>query len=443
MIIKEKDKKAPRVLLLDYFEKILKSLLTDIWNYDEVFLYNGIERHYYQNGYFDPSKGVPNMFRAKVTMIGFDLDKKRINVYSIYHPDSNKDFETNYYGVTAWDEFIVKLDYENPNIEITEFSNLIREIIKEELFSKTPLKFEFENILKRREEFVTSLNYLRLAKMDKLDTLFPLLSLDDNVVYSSGIRNSKIALSYFGEFEMVYRGDIRFIPKDRRSQKGSFSTVTESFSNHFFDKILSNLHFSNFSKDYKIKLANLVSEQIVESHPDSKLNLTPAITYDFLKMMILNKKINEFNHSFVKMVFDELSYLTIKEGTLNTSTLLNEIRNYELSNKKTPEIDIIKEIICFMLNYSSSLTPMYCSIELNSSLENFNLWNSISRDFKNDNKIHFEIRSFNTNKQIPADFFLKDETITESLRQKSITLHPELRKTLKDLKNRVDSILNL
>ena len=249
MIIKEKDKKAPRVLLLDYFEKILKSLLTDIWNYDEVFLYNGIERHYYQNGYFDPSKGVPNMFRAKVTMIGFDLDKKRINVYSIYHPDSNKDFETNYYGITAWDEFIVKLDYENPNIEITEFSNLIREIIKEELFSKTPLKFEFENILKRREEFVTSLNYLRLAKMDKLDTLFPLLSLDDNVVYSSGIRNSKIALSYFGEFEMVYRGDIRFIPKDRRSQKGSFSTVTESFSNHFFDKILSNLHFSNFSKD--------------------------------------------------------------------------------------------------------------------------------------------------------------------------------------------------
>ena len=111
MIIKEKDKKAPRVLLLDYFEKILKSLLVDIWNYDEVFLYNGIERHYYQNGYFDPSKGVPNMFRAKVTMIGFDLDKKRINVYSIYHPDSNKDFETNYYGITAWDEFIVKLDY--------------------------------------------------------------------------------------------------------------------------------------------------------------------------------------------------------------------------------------------------------------------------------------------------------------------------------------------
>jgi hypothetical protein len=430
------------VLLLDYFETILKSLLVDTWHYDEVFLHNGIERHYYQNYYFDPSNGIPNLFRAKVTMIGFDLDKKRINVYSIYHPDSNKDFTTHYYGVTAWDEFVVKLDYENPNTEINEFSYLIREIVREELFSKTPLKFEFENTLKRKEEFVNSLNHLRLAKMDELDTLFPLLSLESNASYSSGIQNSKIALSYFGEFEKVFR-DIMFIPKDRRSQNGSFSTIAKSFSNEFFDKILSNFYFSNFSKDYKIDVANLVAEQVEESHPDSKLKLTIASTYDFLKMMILNKKINEFHPFFVKMIFNELSYFLIKEEKFDTSMFLSNIKVYGICDRKKPVIDIVKEFLSFMLNYFSASTPMYCSIELNSSLESFNLWNLISRDFKNDNRICFEIESYNTNKQIPADFFLKDEVIRESLIQKSVSLHPELRKTINDLKNRVDMILNL
>lgn len=430
------------MLLLDYFETILKSLLVDTWHYDEVFLHNGIERHYYQNYYFDPSNGIPNLFRAKVTMIGFDLDKKRINVYSIYHPDSNKDFTTHYYGVTAWDEFVVKLDYENPNTEINEFSYLIREIVREELFSKTPLKFEFENTLKRKEEFVNSLNHLRLAKMDELDTLFPLLSLESNASYSSGIQNSKIALSYFGEFEKVFR-DIMFIPKDRRSQNGSFSTIAKSFSNEFFDKILSNFYFSNFSKDYKIDVANLVAEQVEESHPDSKLKLTIASTYDFLKMMILNKKINEFHPFFVKMIFNELSYFLIKEEKFDTSMFLSNIKVYGICDRKKPVIDIVKEFLSFMLNYFSASTPMYCSIELNSSLESFNLWNLISRDFKNDNRICFEIESYNTNKQIPADFFLKDEVIRESLIQKSVSLHPELRKTINDLKNRVDMILNL
>lgn len=441
-MLKEKDKKTPRVLLLDYFETILKSLLVDTWHYDEVFLHNGIERHYYQNDYFDPSNGIPNLFRAKVTMIGFDLDKKRINVYSIYHPDSNKDFTTHYYGVTAWDEFVVKLDYENPNTEINEFSYLIKEIIREELFSKTLLQFEFENTLKRKEEFVNSLNHLRLAKIDELETLFPLLSLEGDESYSSGIQNSKIALSYFGEFEKVSR-NIMFIPKDRRQQKGSFSTVANNFANEFFDKILSNLYFSNFSKDYKIDVVNLVAEQVEKSHPDSKLKLTIASTYDFLNMMILNKKINEFHPFFVKMIFNELSYFVIKEGKFETSIFLSNIRTYGIRNRTTPEIDIIREILCFMLNYSSDSSKMYCSIELNSSLEDFNLWNLISRDFKNDNRIYFEIRSFNTNKQIPADFFLKDEVIRESLTQKSVRLHPELVKTLNDLKNRVDMILNL
>ena len=365
-MLKEKDKKTPRVLLLDYFETILKSLLVDTWHYDEVFLHNGIERHYYQNDYFDPSNGIPNLFRAKVTMIGFDLDKKRINVYSIYHPDSNKDFTTHYYGVTAWDEFVVKLDYENPNTEINEFSYLIKEIIREELFSKTLLQFEFENTLKRKEEFVNSLNHLRLAKMDELDTLFPLLSLESNASYSSGIQNSKIALSYFGEFEKVFR-DIMFIPKDRRSQKGSFSTITKSFSNDFFDKILSNFYFSNFSKDYKIGVANLIAEHITESHPESKLNLTIASTYDFLRIMISKEKINEFNPFFVKMIFDELSYFTIKEGKLDTSMFLSKIQVYGMDSRTKSEIDIVKEFISFMLNYSDS-TPMRCSIELNSSL---------------------------------------------------------------------------
>lgn len=441
-MLKEKDKKIPRVLLLDYFETILKSLLVDTWHYDEVFLHNGIERHYYQNDYFDPSNGIPNLFRAKVTMIGFDLDKKRINVYSIYHPDSNKDFTTHYYGVTAWDEFVVKLDYENPNTEINEFSYLIREIVREELFSKTPLKFEFENTLKRNEEFVNSLNHLRLAKIDELDTLFPLLSLESNASYSSGIQNSKIALSYFGEFEKVSR-DIMFIPKDRRSQNGSFATIAKSFSNEFFDKTLSNFYFSNFSKDYKISVANLITEQITESHPESKLNLTIASTYDFLRIMISKERINEFNPFFVKMIFDELSYFTIKEGKLDTSMFLSKIQVYGIDSRTKPEIDIVKEFISFMLNYFSDTTPMCCSIELNSSLESFNLWNLISRDFKNDNRISFEIQSYNMNKQIPADFFLKDETIKESLIQKSVSLHPELRKTLNDLKNRVDIILNL
>lgn len=441
-MLKEKDKKTPRVLLLDYFETILKSLLVDTWHYDEVFLHNGIERHYYQNDYFDPSNGIPNMFRAGVTMIGFDLDKKRINVYSIYHPDSNKDFATHYYGVTAWDEFVVKLDYENPNTEISEFSYLIKEIIREELFSKTLLQFEFENTLKRKDELVNSLNHLRLAKMDELDTLFPLLSLENNSSYSSGIQNSKIALSYFGEFEKVSR-DIMFIPKDRRSQKGSFSTITKSFSNEFFDKILSNFHFSNFSKDYKMSVANLIADQITESHPESKLNLTIATTYDFLRIMILKEKINEFNPFFVKMIFDELSYFTIKEGKLDTSMFLSKIQVYGIDSRTKPVIDIVKEFISFMLNYFSVSKPMYCSIELNSSLEDFNLWNSISRDFKNDNRIYFEIQSYNTNKQIPADFFLKDETMRESLSQKSVQLHPELVKTLNDLKNRIDMIVNL
>lgn len=441
-MLKEKDKKTPRVLLLDYFETILKSLLVDTWHYDEVFLHNGIERHYYQKDYFDPSNGIPNMFRAGVTMIGFDLDKKRINVYSIYHPDSNKDFATHYYGVTAWDEFVVKLDYENPNTEINEFSYLIKEIIREELFSKTLLQFEFENTLKRKDELVNSLNHLRLAKMDELDTLFPLLSLENNSSYSSGIQNSKIALSYFGEFEKVSR-DIMFIPKDRRSQKGSFSTITKSFSNNFFDKILSNFHFSNFSKDYKMSVANLIADQITESHPESKLNLTIASTYDFLRIMILKEKINEFNPFFVKMIFDELSYFTIKEGKLDTSMFLSKIQVYGIDSRTKPVIDIVKEFISFMLNYFSASKPMYCSIELNSSLEDFNLWNSISRDFKNDNRIYFEIQSYNTNKQIPADFFLKDETMRESLSQKSVQLHPELVKTLNDLKNRIDMIVNL
>lgn len=441
-MLKEKDKKTPRVLLLDYFETILKSLLVDTWHYDEVFLHNGIERHYYQNDYFDPSNGIPNMFRAGVTMIGFDLDKKRINVYSIYHPDSNKDFATHYYGVTAWDEFVVKLDYENPNTEISEFSYLIKEIIREELFSKTLLQFEFENTLKRKDELVNSLNHLRLAKMDELDTLFPLLSLENNSSYSSGIQNSKIALSYFGEFEKVSR-DIMFIPKDRRSQKGSFPTITKSFSNEFFDKILSNFHFSNFSKDDKMSVANLIADQITESHPESKLNLTIATTYDFLRIMILKEKINEFNPFFVKMIFDELSYFTIKEGKLDTSMFLSKIQVYGIDSRTKPVIDIVKEFISFMLNYFSVSKPMYCSIELNSSLEDFNLWNSISRDFKNDNRIYFEIQSYNTNKQIPADFFLKDETMRESLSQKSVQLHPELVKTLNDLKNRIDMIVNL
>lgn len=442
MIIKENKQKTPRVLLLDYFETILKSLMNDTWHYDEVFLYHGVERHYYQNDYFDPSNGIPNLFRSGVTMIGFDLDKKRINVYSIYHPDSNKDFKTHYYGVTAWDEFVVKLDYENQNMEINELSYLIREIVREELFSKTPLKFEFENTLKRRKEFVNSLNHLRLAKIDELDTLFPLLSLENNASYSSGIQNSKIALSYFGEFEKVSR-DIMFIPKDRRQQKGSFSTVANNFAKEFFDKILSNLYFSNFSKDYKIDVANLVADQVEESHPDSKLKLTIASTYDFLNMMILNKKINEFHPFFVKMIFNELSYFLIKEGKFDTSMCLSNLRTYGVRNRTTSEIDIVREIICFMLNYFSNSSKMYCSIELNSSLESFNLWNLISRDFKNDNRICFEIQSYNTNKQIPADFFLKDEVIRESLTQKSIRLHPELVKTLNDLKNRIDMIVNL
>lgn len=180
-----------------------------------------------------------------------------------------------------------------------------------------------------------------------------------------------------------------------------------------------------------------------ESHPDSKLKLTIASTYDFLNMMILNKKINEFHPFFVKMIFNELSYFLIKEGKFDTSMCLSNLRTYGIRNRTTPEIDIVREIICFMLNYFSNSSKMYCSIELNSSLESFNLWNSISRDFKNDNRIYFEIQSYNTNKQIPADFFLKDETMRESLSQKSVQLHPELVKTLNDLKNRIDMIVNL
>ena len=159
--------------------------------------------------------------------------------------------------------------------------------------------------------------------------------------------------------------------------------------------------------------------------------------------MISNKKINEFHPFFVKMIFNELSYFVIKEGKFDTSFFLSNIRTYGVRNRTIPEFDIVKEIICFMLNYFSESTKMYCSIELNSSIESFNFWNLISRDFKNDNRISFEIESYNTNKQIPADFFLKDETIKESLIQKSVSLHPELRKTLNDLKNRVDIILNL
>ena len=444
-MLNSKQEKTPSSLLLDYFQTILKSLLVDTWHYDEVFFNDGIERLYYQNNKFDPSNGTPNIFRNNVTMIGFDLDKKRINVYSIYQERSTEDFSRYYYGLKAWDEFIIKLDYENR--DSLEFSNNIKEIIREELFHiSSPLIYEYQNLLKRKTKFVESLNLLMLSKSDSLETLFPLLSLenkDSNLV----IQHSKIAQSYFGEFEAVTNSTVKLKPIDRASlkQTNSFYPISKEFSKKYFDRILSNFRFSdNFSKDSKIKVANLIMDQIDKFKSKTKLNLTISTVHEFVNMMVMDKKINEFNPKFVKIIFEELSYNMIKEGSMHLpSSFPDRVISYGINNKKLSEEDATKELINFMLAFFSNEDPLNCDIELNSNPENFNFWNRISRDFKTDDRINFQIKSYKTNKQIPGDFFLKDETIRESLKQKSITLHPELLKTLDEFKNRISIILNL
>ena len=185
-------------------------------------------------------------------------------------------------------------------------------------------------------------------------------------------------------------------------------------------------------------------DQIDKFKSKTKLDLTISTVHEFVNMMVMDKKINEFNPKFVKIIFEELSYNTIKEGKMNLpSSFPDSVISYGIRNKKLSEEDATKELINFMLAFFSNENPLNCDIELNSDLKNFSFWNKISRDFKTDDRINFQIKSYKTNKQIPADFFSKDEIIKESLKQKSITLHPELLKTLDELKNRISIILNL
>jgi len=87
--------------------------------------------------------------------------------------------------------------------------------------------------------------------------------------------------------------------------------------------------------------------------------------------------------------------------------------------------------------------PINLNVELNDTLEFFKFWISIADQFVDTPGIIFEVNSYSTNKQVPVDFFLKDEAIISGLSNKSISINKVLIETLNEINSKLNKVLEL
>ena len=451
-----KKKSENKTLFMNYFYQIMESLIRDSWVYDSVMLTtNGFESCYYSNGrslkeyWFCDFQRHQEMIGDNL-LLGFDFENKIIKVYSRAQNRRGKkqvDFSDSLFGLNAWDELIFKVDNVlRETSKLDEVKNKFIKLIKKELFvSDIPE-------LKLKEELVDCIKSILLDSSDNLEDLFPLLLTENPDKNSTFYNSSKLSVALFGEVETTTAyGDVKM----RCNLTNHFSPVTSRFFRSIgkrflednFPKIAQHVQFSYFNDNDAVVVASTIEDFIFLNYPkSSSTTWMPVTTFYFFKRCIIDEEFYDLDSLLNKKIYNELNYLLEKENNVHSLKVIRYLNDFRIAKKEDLNSlsDAVVKTLDFLLKFRDpEHGSINLNIELNDSLEFFKFWISIADQFVDTPGIIFEVNSFSTNKQIPVDFFLKDEAIISGLSNKSISINKVLIETLNEINSKLDKVLEL
>lgn len=147
-----------------------------------------------------------------------------------------------------------------------------------------------------------------------------------------------------------------------------------------------------------------------------------------------------------KKIYNELNYLLEKENKIHSSGIIPYLYKFDIAKKE--DLNSLRSAVVktleFLLKFRDQENgPINLNVELNDTLEFFKFWISIADQFVDTPGIIFEVNSYSTNKQVPVDFFLKDEAIISGLSNKSISINKVLIETLNEINSKLNKVLEL
>lgn len=451
-----KKKSENKTLFMNYFYQIMESLIRDSWVYDSIMLTtNGFESCYYSNGRNLKEYWFCNFQRHQELigdnlLLGFDFENKIIKVYSKAQNrrgKKNVDFSDSLFGLNAWDELIFKVDNViRETSKLDEVKNKFINLIKKELFvSDIPE-------VKLKEELVDCIKSILLDSSDNLEDLFPLLLTENPDKNSTFYNSSKLSVALFGEVETTTAyGDVKM----RCNLINHFSPVTSRFFRSIgkrflednFPKIAQHVQFSYFNDNDAVVVASTIEEFIFLNYPQTHTTWMPVTTFYFFKRCIIDEEFYDLDSLLNKKIYNELNYLLEKENKIHSTAVSRYLSNFNIIKRddylNSSRSEIIKTLDFLLKFRDPEDEPINLNLELNDSLEQFNFWISIADHFVDESDIIFEINSFSTNKQVPVDFFIKNESIISGLSNKSISINKVLIETLNEINSKLNKVLEL
>lgn len=449
-----KKKSENRKLFMNYFYQIMESLIRDSWVYDSVMLtIDGFESCYYSNGrnlkefWFCDFQRHQEMIGDNL-LLGFDFENKIIKVYSRTENRRGKtqvDFSDSLFGLNAWDELIFKVDNViRETSKLDEIKNKFIKLIKKELFvSHIPE-------VKLKEELVDCIKSILLDSSDNLEDLFPLLLTENPDKNSILFNSSNLAESLFGTVEKMTVSGVVKMKWDQNHFLIPSSNFFKSIGIRFFEdnfvKIADKVRFTFFNDKDAIIVASMIEDFLFFNYPGYSKAWTDYTTFWFFKRCIIGEELYELDSLLNKKIYNELNYLLEKENKIHSTGFIRYLYKFDIAKKEDLNSlsDAVVKTLDFLLKFRDpEHGPINLNIELNDSLEQFNFWISIADKFVDSPDIIFEVNSFSTNKQVPVDFFLKDEAIVSGLSNKSISINKVLIETLNEINSKLDKVLEL
>lgn len=173
----------------------------------------------------------------------------------------------------------------------------------------------------------------------------------------------------------------------------------------------------------------------------------PVTTFYLFKRCIIDEEFYDLDSLLNKKIYNELNYLLEKENKIHSTAVSRYLSNFNIIKRddySNSSRSAIIKTLDFLLKFRDPEDgPINLNLELNDSLEQFNFWISIADHFVDEPDIIFEINSFSTNKQVPVDFFLKNESIISGLSNKSISINKVLIETLNEINSKLNKVLEL
>ena len=449
-----KKKSENKTLFMNYFYQIMESLIRDSWVYDSVMLTtNGFESCYYSH---DRNLRDDWFYRVEKhqqmnidnLLLGFDFENKIIKVYSRAENQRGKkqiNFSDSLFGLNAWDELIFKVD--NVIRETSKLDEVKNEFIK--LIKKELLVSDVPEV-KLKEELVDCIKSILLDNSDNLDELFPLLLTENPNKKSILFNSSRLAESLFGKVEkMTVNGDVEMKWNSNHFLIPSsifFKSIGIRFFEDNFVKIADKVRLSYFNDKDAIIVASMIEDFLFFDYPGHSTTWTAYTTFWFFKRCIIDEDCYELDSLLNKKIYNELNYLLEKENKIHSPGIIPYLYKFDIAKKE--DLNSLRNAVVktleFLLKFREEENgPINLNVELNDTLEFFKFWISIADQFVDTPGIIFEVNSYSTNKQVPVDFFLKDEAIISGLSNKSISINKVLIETLNEINSKLNKVLEL